>query len=416
MDQLHRRFTTEQVKVILQGYCQGSITRSEAEEMLTIGKTRFFELLYEYWRNPQTFSIAYDRNTSARLSASEESAIESELRREQGLVEDPRLPISDYNYSAVRDRLKKKGITVSVTTIIDRARKLRCYKRHRKGKAHDREVLTTAIGALVQHDASHHLWSPFAEAKWTLITSIDDYSRKLLFADFFSQETTWAHIQAAQTLMQVHGLPLRYYVDNLRVFRFIQGRDSYWRKHVLGTDDVDPQWRQVLRRLSVEVTHALSAQAKGKIERPYRWLQDRIVRTCALEHITAMDDARAVLKDELERYNHHQVHSTTGQVPDIRFANAKTAGNSLFRPFALPKPYTSPKDVFCLTETRVVDGYRRIALFGHDIQVPHVPLREDVEVHLIPNLDQQVLDVRIWWENKMVQSVSLPLSNLRVHF
>jgi len=40
----------------------------------------------------------------------------------------------------------------------------------------------------------------FAKEKWTLITSIDDFSRKLLYADFVSSETTWAHIQAAQVL------------------------------------------------------------------------------------------------------------------------------------------------------------------------------------------------------------------------
>ena len=71
-------------------------------------------------------------------------------------------------------------------------------------------------------------------------------------------------------------------IDSLRVFRFVQGRDSFWRKHVLETDDVDTQWRKVMRLLNVDVAHALSPQAKGKVkvERPYRWLQDRIVRTC----------------------------------------------------------------------------------------------------------------------------------------
>ena len=316
MDQLHKRFTAEQVKVLLQGYSQGTMSRAEVEEMLNIGKTRFFALLKEYQQSPATFSITYERDTPAKLSAHVEAAIEKELLREKELVEDPRLPILDYNYTALRDRLKKTGVKVSATTITDRAKKLECYKPHPKGKAHDREVVTAAIGALVQHDASLHLWSPFAEEKWTLITSIDDYSRKLLFADFFLQETAWAHIQAAQTLMQTYGLPLQYYVDNLRVFRFVQGRDSNWRKHVLETDDVDPQWRQVMRLLGVDVIYALSAQAKGKIERPYRWLQDRIVRTCALEHITAIDDGRAVLKDELDRYNNHQVHSTTGEIPE----------------------------------------------------------------------------------------------------
>jgi hypothetical protein len=416
MDQLHRRFTGEQVKVLLQGYCQGTMSRVEVEDMLQVGKTRFFALLQAYRSSPEAFSIVYERVTPARLSATVEAAIETELLREKGLVEDRRLPISEYNYSAVRDRLKKKGIKVSATTITDRAKKLECYKPHRKGKAHDRQVVTAASGALVQHDASLHLWSPFAEEKWTLITSIDDYSRKLLFADFCLQETAWAHIQAAQTLMQTYGLPLRYYVDNLRVFRFVQGRDSHWRKHVLETDDVDPQWRQVMRVLGVEVIYALSAQAKGKVERPYRWLQDRIVRTCALEHITTIDDGRAVLKEELDRYNHHQVHSTTGEIPDLRFANAQATGHSLFRPLALPKPYTSLKDVFCLRETRVVDGYRRISLFNHTIQVPNVPLREEVELHLIPNPAKQVMDIRIWWSHKMVHSVSLPLAGFRVHF
>jgi hypothetical protein len=50
-----------------------------------------------------------------------------------------------------------------------------------------------------------------------------------------------------QTLVQTYGLPMSYYVDSLRVFRFVQGRDSVWRKQVLGTDQADPQWRQVMR-------------------------------------------------------------------------------------------------------------------------------------------------------------------------
>jgi hypothetical protein len=345
-----------------------------------------------------------------------EAEIERELLRDKALVEDRRLPISSYNYSAARDRLYKNDISVSLTTIIDRAKRLDCYKPQSKRQVHDREVLTASIGALIQHDASVHLWSPFAQNKWTLITSIDDFSRRLLFADFFEHETTWAHIQAAQTLIQQYGLPLRYYVDSLRVFRFVQGRDSFWRKHVLVTDEAEPQWRQMMRLLGVDVAHALSPQAKGKIERPYRWMQDRIVRTCALENLTTLQEARSVLADEVDRYNNHQVHSTTGEIPRIRFEKALLAGNSLFRPFVLPKPYTSPKDVFCLRETRMVDGYRRISLFNHTIEVPNVPLREDVDIHLVPDVTRNLMEIRIWWNDKMAHSVSLPLNEFRVHF
>lgn len=74
------------------------------------------------------------------------------------------------------------------------------------------------------------------------------------------------------------------------------------------------------------------------------------------------------MRDELTRYNQHQVHSTTGEIPDIRFAHARAAGQSLFRPFALPKPYRAVQDVFCLSDTRVVNGYRRISLFDQEIK------------------------------------------------
>jgi transposase len=370
MDQLHKRFTDEQIRLIYQRYCEGTMARTEIEEILGIGKTRFFALLKAYRQNPEAHSIAYLRSGAPKLSKPAEAEIKKELLREKALITDPRLPITAYNYSALRDRLRKQGIQVSVPTIIERAKRFDCYRPRRKAQVHDREVVTTAIGALIQHDASLHLWSPFAQEKWTLITSIDDYSRKLLFADFFAQETSWSHIQAAQNLMQAYGIPLRYYVDNLRVFRFVQHRDSLWRKHVLQTDEIDPQWRQVMRLMGVQVTYALSPQAKGKVERPYRWLQDRIVRTCALEKLASLEEARHVLKDEIDRYNNHQVHSTTGEIPAIRFAKAKQAGNSLFRPFGLPKPYTSPKDVFCLRETRIVDGYRRISVLNQRIEVP----------------------------------------------
>ena len=81
--------------------------------------------------------------------------------------------------------------------------------------------------------------------------------------------------------------------------------------------------------LRVEAIFALSPQAKGKVERPYRWLQNRGVRTCAIEKLTTIEEARAVLKEELDRYNNHQVHSTTGEVPSIRFDQARKEGNSL---------------------------------------------------------------------------------------
>jgi len=416
MEQLHKRFSEEQVASFLQAYDQGLLHREEVMDLLSISRARFFDLLRMYRADPLTFSIAYRRRNRRRLSPEAEAAIEAELLRDKELIENPEIPISTYNYSALRDRLDRQGIAVSVNTIIDRARKLGCHKPCKKRKVHDREVLTSSIGALVQHDGSTHLWSPYAGEKWTLITSIDDFSRLLLFADFFPAETTWAHIQATRAVVETFGLPLRYYVDSLRVFRFVQGRDSFWRKHVLQTDDVDTQWRKMMRRLGVDVTFALSPEGKGKVERPYRWLQDRIVRACALEHISRLEEVRTVLREEVDRYNQRQVHSTTGEIPALRFAHARSNGNSLFRPFSVPKPYSSPEDIFCLHETRTTNGYGRISLFDHEIRVANVPLRQPVDVHLVPEPARNIMRVRIWFQETLAHRVDLPLDGFRLHF
>ena len=413
MTQLHKRFSNEQVAFNLHSYSQGLLSRQEVQDTLSIGKTRFFEIWKQYQTDPDSFSIAYQRRPNRRISEEVERAIEDELLRDKELIENPDIPISTYNYSALRDRLRKQGIAVSVNTIIGRAKRLGCHKPRKKRKAHDREVLTSSAGALVQHDGSTHLWSPYSKEKWTLITSIDDYSRLLLFAEFFPGETTWAHIQATKAVVETFGLPLRYYVDSLRVFRFVQGRDSFWRKHVLQTDDVDTQWGKMMDWLGIDVIFALSPQAKGKIERPYRWMQDRIVRTCSLEKITELGEVRDVLREEVDRYNQHQVHSTTGEIPALRFARALSSGNSLFRPFSVPVPYSSPDDIFCLRETRITNGYGRISLFNHEIRIANVPLRQEVDVHLVP---RNIMQIRIWFQNALAHSVDLPLEGFRVHF
>jgi hypothetical protein len=68
MTQVHKRFTVEQVQVLFQGYLQGNLSRVEVESLLEIGKTRFFALLKAYRRDPQTFTIAYQRISPGRLS------------------------------------------------------------------------------------------------------------------------------------------------------------------------------------------------------------------------------------------------------------------------------------------------------------------------------------------------------------
>jgi transposase len=114
MTQVHKRFTAEQVKVLFHGYCQGNLSLPEVQEMLRIGKTRFFALLKAYRQDPFAFTIAYQRSTQGRLTVETESQIKQELLRDKALIDDKELPIHDYNYAALVDRLKKQGIQVSI--------------------------------------------------------------------------------------------------------------------------------------------------------------------------------------------------------------------------------------------------------------------------------------------------------------
>jgi hypothetical protein len=88
MTQVHKRFNAEQVKMLFQGYCQGHLSRAEVEELLEIGKTRFFALLKSYRQNAEAFSIEYRRSSKGRLSPEAEKLVEQELLRDKALIED----------------------------------------------------------------------------------------------------------------------------------------------------------------------------------------------------------------------------------------------------------------------------------------------------------------------------------------
>lgn len=418
MEQVHKRFTDEQVRELLGRYVAGEIERTYVQEILCIQKRRFFGLLAAFKQNPASFSIAYTRHGTPRtVSPDVEHNIVRELEIDKALIEDPDVPLRRYNYSYVRDRLQSKyHQKVSLPTIINRAQKYGFWVKKRKGRTHDREVMTRYVGELIQHDASHHLWSPPAQKKWYLITSLDDYSRFILYAAFIERETSWAHITSLESVILRHGIPFSYYVDSHSIFRFVRGRDAFWQKHLSLTDEATPQWKQVLDDCNVKVAYALSPQAKGKIERPYGWLQDRLIRTCVRENITEIQAAQEILRHEVDRYNYHQIHSTTLEIPFVRFHNALSEKKSLFREFSVKPPFESPKDIFCMRIDRIVDPYRRISLHNLQITVHNSYPRDMVTIRIYP-LTHDLFELRFWCRDRLVDVQRLKADALGgVHF
>ncbi len=414
MSQLHKRFTPDQVKELLERYSNNEIERKYVQEILGIKKRRFFMLLKQYKENPQHFTTQYQRTTPPRIiSPKIEQNILKELAIEKKIIQNKEIPLTSYNYSYLRDRLRGKyHQKVSLPTIIDRAKKHGFYLKKPQRSIHDREVLTHYVGELIQHDASYHLWAPAAQEKWYLITSLDDYSRFLLYAVLVKKETSWAHILALQTVILRYGLPYAYYVDSHSIFRFVQGRDSIWRTHHLLTDEATPQ---VLEDCNVKITYALSPQAKGKIERPYGWLQDRLIRTCVREDVADIKPAQQILRQEVYRYNHHQVHSTTQEIPYFRFQRALKERQSLFREFKIKPPFQSVKDIFCLRMDRTVDPYRKISISNLQFKV-HADPRKQVNLRIYP-LNDEISEIRFWCEGKLIDAQKIKNSDFKdVHF
>jgi hypothetical protein len=403
LTQVHRKFTDDQVKELIEKYLRKEVGRRYLQEILGINKTRFFALVKTYRDNPAEFSIRYVRKGKTRaIPEAVEVNILKELAIEKALIEDKDIPIRCYNYSYIKDRIEREyKQKVALSTIIAKAKKNNFYCRKPKRTSHDREVLTNYAGELIQHDSSYHLWAPNSQEKWYLITSLDDYSRYIFYAQLLKKETSWAHIVALETMILTHGLPFSYYVDSHSIFRFVQGRDSFWRKHQTLTDETDPQWKQVLYDCNVKIIYALSPQAKGKIERPYQWLQDRLVRTCVRENVSDIRQAQKILKQEIRRYNYRQVHSTTQEVPYFRLQRALKDGTSLFREFKVRPPYQSVKDIFCLRLDRTVDPYRRISVKNLVLKVNGVTSGDKVNLRIYP-MNHLLSELRFWCNGRLV--------------
>jgi hypothetical protein len=405
--QLHKRLSEQQVKALLESYLAGEVTVAAVLENLGLKRSRLFLLLKAYKDSPHTFTLTPPKKINGYLKISDkaEQLIIKELEKEKQLIDNKDMPVRFYNYSAVRDDLLKlHKVKVSVPTIIARAKEKGFYLPKRVKKVHDHEVVTNFAGELIQHDSSLHQWSPFSLDKWYLITSIDDFSRSLLFADLFEHENSWVHISSIESVVLKYGCPLKYYPDQHSIFRFVRERDKFtpWYTAHKFTDETDPQFKQVLKDCGTEVTYALSPQAKGKIERPYRWLQDRMVRACAKNHITEIKDARKVLKELIYDYNNKWVHSTTKEIPMIRLEAAVNSGRTLFRPFTIKPPFESSKDIFCLRNQRVVNGYRKITFKQAELLVPKSLPRDTVDLRIVPNVKKGLAEVRIWNRNELV--------------
>ncbi len=158
-------------------------------------------------------------------------------------------------------------------------------------------------GALLQVDGSHHPWFENRAPTCVLIAFIDDATSRVPYAVFVDSECTEALMQATWAYLEQEGRPLALSVDKDSIF--VTTREPSIEEQ-LRAQQPETQYARALRALDIEILHAHSPQAKGRVERLFGTLQDRLVKELRLKGISTRDAANQFLWDTYLSAHHQR--------------------------------------------------------------------------------------------------------------
>jgi Winged helix-turn helix len=184
-------------------------------------------------------------------------------------------------------------------------------RQKRRGRVHQPRYRRECVGELVQVDGSEHYWFEDRGPSCTLLVFIDDATSRLMHLQFVQSESTFAYFNATQRYLEAHGKPVAFYTDKHAVFRVNKPAGLY--------GDGMTQFGRALKALTIEIICANSSQAKGRVERANKTLQDRLVKELRLAGISTMEAGNAFLPTFMADYN-------------ARFAKAPFNDKDLHRP------------------------------------------------------------------------------------
>jgi hypothetical protein len=203
---------------------------------------------------------------------------------------------------------------------------------------------------LLQIDGSKHDWLEARGPKLCLIAAIDDATGEVPWALFRPEEDAAGYFLLLQHVFQTHGLPLAVYADRHTIF---QSPKKASIADELAGQPPRSQFGRLLDELDVQLIKAHSPQAKGRIERLFETLQDRLLKALRQAGATNVDDANRVLPDFLPRFN-------------ARFGVPPAKEPSAFRPWPAG---VQPDDVLCFKHERIVANDNTISFCGHRLAI-----------------------------------------------
>ncbi len=188
---------------------------------------------------------------------------------------------------------EKEGIELSRVTVrrVLREGGVAAVRKHRGKRHYRRRERKAQEGALVLWDGSPHRWLGENGPKWTLVVTMDDATGALLHGVFSEHEDAQSYLSCLKQLMLDRGIPLAIYMDRHGIFK---RNDDHWTvQEELAGERTPTQVGLALNCVGVEPIFALSPQAKGRVERLFGTLQDRLVSELRLAGVRTRGQATA---------------------------------------------------------------------------------------------------------------------------
>ncbi|MBB3310400.1 hypothetical protein FHT78_002143 [Rhizobium sp. BK196] len=224
--------------------------------------------------------------------------------------------VRDYAMTLVRERYADFGPTLS---------------RKQRRTFHQPRLRREAYGELVQIDGSEHRWFEDRGPPCSLLVFVDDATGRLMQLRFVRSESAFTYFEALALYLKRHGSPIAFYSDKHSVFRVAK-------KDAKGGQGMT-QFGRALCELNIEILCANSSQAKGRVERMNRTLQDRLVKELRLAGIDNTEAGNGFLPGFVEDYNG-------------RFAIVPARSEDLHRPMNLAPDRLG--EILCKREQRYV--------------------------------------------------------------
>jgi transposase len=209
-----------------------------------------------------------------------------------------------YNHSHLWEILSEEhGLAVSRATVsrVLRAAGLRSPRRRKATRYRARRAPVAGEGMLVQVDASHHDWLEGRGPRMVLVGGVDDATGAIVSAHFRDREDAAGYLHLLREMVHTHGIPLAWYSDKHGAFRR-NDKEPWTVAEQLAGRREPTQVARALEQLGVTLITAHTPQAKGRVERCWGTLQDRLVKELRRAGAKTIEDANAVLAVYLPRY------------------------------------------------------------------------------------------------------------------